>query len=56
MAFRQVIKFKAKNRNAKYKKKYTIGQTTKTKNGKQTSKYSYTSKIFMNGKYRYYYK
>ena len=55
MAIKQGIRKSAKNRNAKYKKKYTIAQTTKTSNNKQTTKYSYTKKITTNGKTRYYY-
>lgn len=53
---KQSVKISAKNKNgAKYKKKSTIKQTVRTSNGKQTTKYSYTKKIYKNGKYQYYY-
>lgn len=54
---KQGIKLSAthKNKTAKYKKKYSIKQITKSSNGKQSTKYAYTKKILVNGKYRYYY-
>lgn len=56
MAAIQGIRRIAKNKKgAKYTKKYSIKQTARSKNGKQTTKYAYTKKIMLNGKYRYYY-
>jgi hypothetical protein len=45
VGIKQGIKLKAKNKNAKYKVKYTIAQTAKASNGRQTTKYSYSKKI-----------
>lgn len=56
MAAKQSVKIKATNKNgAKYKKKVIVKQVARTSNGKQTTKYSYTKKIYKNGKYYYYY-
>lgn len=56
MAAIQGIRRIAKNKKgAKYTKKYSISQTARSSNGKQTTKYAYTKKILVNSKYRYYY-
>lgn len=59
MAARQGINLKRTATNKNKKSKYTyitnksVGQ--KSKNGKLTKKYSYSKKVLVNGKYRYYY-
>lgn len=53
MAIRQGIRIKAVNRNAKYKKKYTVSQVATSKNGIQTTKYTYSVKIVNKKKYSY---
>lgn len=59
MSIRQGIIKKKSARNKKKKPKYsfaiikTISQTGRK--GKVTKKFSYTKKILVNGKYRYYY-
>ena len=56
MSIRQGIRKAAINkRGAKYKKKYAIIQTARTSNGRQTTRYAYIKKVYINGKARYYY-
>ena len=42
---RQGIRLKAKNKKAKYKLKYTLAQTVKTRKGRQVTKYTYSKDI-----------
>jgi len=53
MAIKQGIKIKAVNRNAKYKKKYTISQKATSQNSIQTTKYTYSKLIYKKKKYSY---
>ena len=53
MAARQGIRIKGINKNAKYKVKYTYSQATRTRNGKQNSKYSYKKEISATKRYSY---
>lgn len=50
---KQGITIKAVNKNAKYKKKYTIAQVAKSSNGVQTTKYRYVNTIYVKKKYSY---
>ena len=53
MAARQGIRIRGINRSAKYKMKYTYSQTARAKNGKQTTRYSYSKQIVSAKKYAY---
>lgn len=51
-----ITKRKATNKNrAKYKVKTQRTASQVARNGKITTKYAYSKKVLVNGKYRYYY-
>lgn len=49
---KQAIRFKAKNKKATYKRKYTVAQKITTANKLKTTKYNY-SKVTIRKKYTY---
>lgn len=53
---KQIIRFSAKSKKAKYKVKYSLVQKVITRNKKQSTKYSYSKKITPIKKKKYSYK